>query len=240
MTNIDGPVVHLYNPGTAEMSLQSKNHVRLVQETDYPAGDTVTITLEPKNAETFTLALRIPAWSAQNSLSINNIPWAGEIKPGDYARIRRKWASGDRVELKLDLRGRRIAEPSGKNFVALARGPIVLALDSRFYPDKPATHLEIPPMDGSHVKLVPNVSAAKKVGVRLAFDAAFSTADRKEYRITLCDFASAGNTWDDRSAYRVWLPRPLDLAAAWNHLPLWSQWGWAKERPKMPPCKSER
>jgi hypothetical protein len=40
----------------------------------------------------------------------------------------------------------------------------------------------------------------------------FVTGDGAKRTLRLCDYASAGQTWAPDSAYRVWLPQPLDLA----------------------------
>jgi len=233
-----GPVVNLYNPGTADLRLQSGTRVRLVQETDYPVGDTITLKLLPEKSETFTLALRIPAWSERNTLLVNGKERSGDVKPGTYVKIERTWSAGDTVELRLVLRGRVLSGPAGKKHVALARGPLVLALDSRLRPGNVPADLEVKPLDGSAVTLVRNVAAAEKAGVRLAFDAAFTAKDGTQHTLTLCDYASAGNTWDERSLYRIWLPQPLDCATVLKDLPLWPKWGWVKERPVMPPVPS--
>ena len=62
----------------------------------------------------------------------------------------------------------------------------------------------------------PNVRFARIRGGRdfwLAFAAALPTGTHAESTrdwlpsvVRFCDFASAGGTWDDASAYRVWLP----------------------------------
>lgn len=231
-----GPVVNLYNPGAAEVRLPSGTRVRLVQATDYPAGETITLKVTPEKPEAFTLALRIPAWSARNTLRVNGEKRPGDARPGTYAKIERTWEAGDTVELRLDLRGRMLSDPAGKGFVALASGPLVLALDRRLCPDKTPADLEVKPSEGSTVTLTRNAAAAEKAGVRLAFDVAFAAKDGTRHAITLCDYASAGNTWNGQSLYRIWLPQPLDCATALNDLPLWPKWGWAKEKPTMPPA----
>jgi hypothetical protein len=170
---------------------------------------------------------------------VNGENVSAELKPGTYARITRTWAAGDTVELKLDLRGRLIPDPAGKRFVALARGPLVLALDSRLCPDKTPSDLEITPSDDASVELSRNRAAAEKAGVRLAFDAAFTAKDGTRHLLTLCDYASAGNTWNEQSLYRVWLPQPLDCSTVLKDLPLWPKWGWAKDRPTMPPLPKD-
>ncbi len=52
--------------------------------------------------------------------------------PGTYVKINRTWKNGDKIILKLDLRGRIIPAPSGAPDLAIMRGPIVLTLDNRF------------------------------------------------------------------------------------------------------------
>ncbi|MHB9143276.1 MAG: hypothetical protein ACYC25_15505, partial [Paludibacter sp.] len=53
---------------------------------------------------------------------------------GTYAVLNRKWNSGDKIELQLDMRCRIVDAPhgsnrAGDNFQALVRGPVVLARD---------------------------------------------------------------------------------------------------------------
>ena len=141
------------------------------------------------------------------------------------------------MELTLDLRGRLLNDPGGKGLIALARGPLVLAFDCRVCPDIAATALKVQPTEDSRVQLVPNPSAAEKLGSWLAFDVTFTAADGAKQILTLCDFASAGNTWDARSLYRVWLPQPLNLVTAWNDMPTWLMHTWVSPRPQIPPLK---
>jgi DUF1680 family protein len=240
MTDANGPVVNLYTSSTAEVCLASGNHVRLTQETTYPIDDKVMLKIQTQKSESFTLSLRIPAWSDQTSLSINGEKAAVELKPGSYAKIQRTWKDGDTVELKLDLRCRVVNEPTGKSFVALTRGPTVLTLERRLNPEATAaTALELV-RNGEFVALTPNPEVVKKFGVAMAFDVPFVAKDGTKQTLTLCDFASAGTTWNEKSLYRVWLPQPLDMATVWNGMPEW----WKDilpggVRPKMPqPPKS--
>ena len=52
------------------------------------------------------------------------------VAPG-YAKIRRNWRKGDRVNITFDMRAR-VVECNGQ--VALQRGPVVLSLDNRLTP----------------------------------------------------------------------------------------------------------
>ena len=129
MRSKDGPVVNLYAPGEAIVKLEDGNEVTITQKTNYPEGELVNLTLTPKRPAHFALRLRIPAWSVKTELSVNGK--AVKCQAGRYAVLEREWQKEDQVELRLDLRGRVIAAPSGAPEMAVMRGPVVLALDSR-------------------------------------------------------------------------------------------------------------
>jgi hypothetical protein len=104
--------------------------------------------------------------------------------------IEKRWNPGDTVKLHLDLRARVVhASDKGKQYVAVVRGPIALARDARFDGD-----IEAP------VSIDPG--AITEISRPCGVDTAFATADG----LTLCDYASAGNTWDQRSRFRTWMP----------------------------------
>jgi uncharacterized protein len=180
MTGPHGPVVNLYSPGR-----YSASACDLEIKTAYPFEAAVDITVTPKQTDAFSLGLRIPAWSEQTTLAVNGSP-VRDVQPGTYLELERRWKPGDRVRLQLDLQGRVLR--SGQ-FTALARGPLVLARDLRLGQatiDDPAP-LQLP---------LKNIAPPEGIA------AAFATPDD----IRLCDYASAGNTWDANSRYRVWLP----------------------------------
>ena len=211
----DGVVVNLFAPGTATMTLPNGTNVKITQETDYPAGDEVSLAIEPDNKCRFVLSLRIPAWSRQTSLSINGQPI--DCQPGTYARLDRTWTPGDRAILKLDLRGRAVAAPSGAPQLAVMRGPVVLALDNRLVKPQDITVRLVKDAEG-YIPLVP--AANKLQEVWMAFETPFDVRpshffNHRRITLTMCDFASAGNRWSEQNLYRVWLPQPLFLHEAY-------------------------
>ena len=125
--------VHLYAAGEADLDVGGRN-VRLVQKTNYPWRGKVRIAVCPDSPMTFTLAMRIPGWCRGASLAVNGrgVRLADVVKKG-YARVRRQWRRGDRVELSLPMPVERIeAHPSVRHDagrVALQRGPIVYCLE---------------------------------------------------------------------------------------------------------------
>jgi DUF1680 family protein len=206
MQNADGPVVNLYAPGSAQVG-----DVKLEIAGDYPVGDHVEIRVTPDRTKEFTLTLRIPDWSGRTELKVNGAP--KPVAPG-YAKIRRTWRKGDRVDITFDLRAK-VVELNGQ--IALQRGPVVLSLDNRL---TPAAARQV--TFDRNPELKPNPAAAKKIGAWMAFDVD---------GLTFCDYASAGNGFSEQNIFRTWLPQPLNLATVYGtgqtwqtltHAPTWT------------------
>ena len=216
MTDPDGIYLNMYSESTATATLTGNNEVQLEQNTEYPVHGLVSINIDPVKEETFTIALRIPNWSEQTSIKVNGENIDG-IDPGTYKRITRTWKKGDKIELQLDMRGRLVRQD---NHVAIVRGPIVLARDSRFGDGHVDEAARIQNEDG-YVDL--RISGEKPAGVWMAFTAPLKLGTGTKAtlnppaQIHFCDFCSAGNTWDRSTRYRVWLPEPLDVRLAPVH-----------------------
>ena len=129
MSTKEGLVVNLYAKGSYVEKLSDGTEVRILQKTNYPVGDEINLTIHPAKTKRFTIGLRIPEWSKKTELSVNGRSISCD--PGKYAKINRTWKNGDKMILKLDLRGRIIPAPSGSPEIAIMRGPIVLTLDNR-------------------------------------------------------------------------------------------------------------
>ncbi len=259
MSSVSGPVVNLYASGNWKYTLASGLQVLIRQETQYPEADTVTLQLEQAEAAFYTLRLRIPAWSENTRVEVNgeSVP----CKPGRYLEITRVWHDQDRITLVLDLRGRVVMAPGDCNHMAVMRGPVVLALDSRAAaPEKLNLWLlhdqmrwkhdeqlhvdyvvpEEPAWEAGHplrVELTP--CATKAEGVWMAFEAPFLYRpthffNQQARSLVLYDYASAGNAYSEENLFRVWLPQPLFMNAAFP------QGAWrvlyysSEERPQPP------
>ncbi|MFD0671405.1 glycoside hydrolase family 127 protein [Cohnella sp. GCM10027633] len=132
-TNEEEIYVHLYIGSRLDHAIQGEAVV-LRQRTDYPWTGAVELTVEQAPAAEFTLALRLPAWSRDTVVRVNGerIPTAGVDGKG-YARIRRIWKEGDRVDIEMDMSATlvrshpEVREANGK--VAVQRGPIVYCME---------------------------------------------------------------------------------------------------------------
>jgi uncharacterized protein len=101
----------------------------LRQETTFPDEPRTKFTLKLKKSAKFTLYLRHPGWVAagQFAVRVNGKSVAVSSTPSSYAELRREWRDGDRVEVELPMRTTVERLPDGSDWVAILRGPIVLA-----------------------------------------------------------------------------------------------------------------
>jgi DUF1680 family protein len=187
LTHAAGPAICLYSDGVWKLRLPSGAPCHIEMKTDYPFTDQVDIRIEPARPEAFALRLRIPQWSEETSVSVNGAS-AGAVRPGTWAVLERRWKAGDLVRLRLDLRARIL---TAAGHAAVIRGPLALARDVRLG----GGHIDEPVSLGS----IALTRTAPPAGIETAFAAAAG-------KVILCDYASAGNTWDARSRYRTWLP----------------------------------
>jgi DUF1680 family protein len=125
--------VHLYVGGCAELTSDGQTVV-LTQETRYPWDGGVLVLVEPEQEVQLTLALRVPGWCPEASLTINRE--SVEVQPlleKGYAKIDRVWKRGDEVELTLAMPVERLqAHPevrANSGRIALQRGPLVYCLE---------------------------------------------------------------------------------------------------------------
>lgn len=125
--------VHQYAQSRAELPV-ARQTIRLDQQTNYPWDGKITFTVQPEKTAAWTLALRIPGWCCGAKLRVNgkSTPLPAITKKG-YARVKRTWKSGDRVELILPMPVEKIeAHPAVRQdcgCVALQRGPVVYCLE---------------------------------------------------------------------------------------------------------------
>jgi uncharacterized protein len=210
MTSSNEILINLYGQSSASVQLNKKNKITVLQSTNFPENDQIEMTIQPEKSETFTLALRIPAWSSNTSILVNGLPVEG-VQPGTYQKINREWKSGDKVVLKLDMTGRLI---SLNGHQALLWGPVLLARDSRFE-DGFVDETAIIQQKENKVELLPATEKPKYIWMSYTAPLVLGTDLEGEGRnpklIHFCDFASAGNTWSPDSRYQVWIPQTLNV-----------------------------
>jgi len=132
-TSHAGVYVNLYHASTLDWRLEDGTGLKIAERTKYPWDGDVSFKVSPAKASTFTLFLRIPAWSSKATVTLNGKPVPGKTKPGEYFPIHREWQGDSTVGLQLDMTPRLVAanplvsEDYGR--VAVARGPLVYCLE---------------------------------------------------------------------------------------------------------------
>jgi len=205
--------VNLYCQSSAVVPINPMNKVTIEQKTTYPESNEIEIILLPEKSENFSLNLRIPIWSNLTIISVNG-NFVTDIKAGSYQKITRLWQKGDKVLIKLDLNARLI---NLNGYQAILRGPVLFARDSRFS-DGFVDETAVIQHKNNLVELQP--STEKPEHIWMSFTAPlFLGTDlegklKKPLQIHFCDFSSAGNTWEQSSRYRVWIPKTLNVMNA--------------------------
>ena len=122
----DNLFVNMYVPSTLRWK-QGDSQVSLTQKSNYPFESTVQLEVTASKPAKFVMNLRIPAWAEGATVSMNGKRIKEEVRAGMFVPIRRKWKTGNRIELELPLRLR--LEPIDERHpqtVALLSGPLVL------------------------------------------------------------------------------------------------------------------
>jgi len=214
MRDQEGLVLNYYGPATIQIPMKDMLTVEIKQETDYPVSGDILIQVSPSAPAEFSLRLRVPYWSENTHLSLNQQELEG-LHPGHYYEIGRLWRPGDALHLKLDMSPHFwYGERECQDFASIYLGPLLLAYDQRYnrhlssrlkvakIPEDPwqvtGDHLSVPTLDTSQISF--------KV---MQWNGWFSPLLLLESRIAdgepvyLCDFSSAGMTG---TLYRSWLP----------------------------------
>jgi DUF1680 family protein len=126
-----GIYVNLFAPSEARWSTKGVP-VKLIQSTNYPHEEAVEIRIETQKPVEFTVNVRIPGWlESRPKLTVNGKAFDGPALNKTFASIRRRWKSGDTVELRLPLNVRTEAiDDRHPSMVAVMRGPLMMvALD---------------------------------------------------------------------------------------------------------------
>jgi hypothetical protein len=222
MSKADGIAINLYNPSVISTKTPSGKAISVKTETGYPVCGKVTLTLSLDAEEKFGIDLRVPEWSKKTEICVN-----GEAFPVSvgYTGICRTWKNGDVITLCFDMTASVIhpvsnptdvlfndwvdkeaymppvvvKEPEdAMNFIAVRRGPLVLACDKRL--SDPYAPVDLDYGKNGEIALTPSKTAD--------FDCLceFAVSQRDGSSVTMIDYMSAGQTYDDRSLYACWIP----------------------------------
>ena len=105
----------------------SQRGITVTQSTGYPVGDTTTLTVSGTMSGSWSIRVRIPAWTTGATISVNGAVQNVATVPGSYATVTRAWTAGDTVTVRLPMRVIMKAANDNPNVQAITYGPTVLA-----------------------------------------------------------------------------------------------------------------
>lgn len=125
--------IYFYNDTTLTVNLYvpsvltwTQRGITVTQSTTYPVSDTSTLTLSGTASGSWSIRLRIPAWTANPVISVNGTVQNVTATPGSYAAITRTWAAGDTITVRLPMRVTMKAANDNTTIQAITYGPTVL------------------------------------------------------------------------------------------------------------------
>ncbi len=107
-----------------------ERNVTVKLETAFPQEETVRLTIgteETGPPHEFTLQLRHPEWAQGVEVRVNGRKWAVKTSAQGYIPVKRRWADGDRVEVRYKMALRLAAANDDPAKAAVMYGPLVLA-----------------------------------------------------------------------------------------------------------------
>lgn len=202
---------NFYTSGHAAVSLPATGkEVKFQLYTLYPRMNNVEFWYRTREEQTFTLELRIPAFSKTTEVLLNGKPYACKPEPGKYLSVTRTWKETDKLELRFSMP---VEMHRLHDYVGFTRGPICLARDTRFNDgalDEEIRADRIKPEDLATFCLVRPPTTDMYMALAAELPAGYHTEDPDNgvhpQALHFTDFASAGNTWQPNDRYRVWLP----------------------------------
>jgi DUF1680 family protein len=189
-------IVSYYGPMRADVTLSRGQKLRVIQETDYPRDGRISITISPEKAAEFAVLLRIPGWSKAATVRLNGKAVDG-LKAGAYFQVKRKWESGDKIQLDLDMPLHTwIGDEEMAGKISLYRGPLLLAYDQKYNAFDCNEVGTLDYQDLSYQTIEPPAGRFPPI-----IFLRFRSVDGRE--MNLCDFASAGAYGTE---YLSWMP----------------------------------
>jgi hypothetical protein len=141
----DGLYVNMFVGSRIHVGTVAGTKVEVIQQTEYPWHGTVSITINPEEARTFSVYVRVPNRTTSKlyksvphmegveRFAVNGREQRPVIHRG-YAVVTREWKAGDRIELELPMEPQRVVANSrvkaDQDMVALQYGPLIYNVET--------------------------------------------------------------------------------------------------------------
>jgi len=127
-TEDNGIAAVLYAPSQVTSKVAGGTEVRIVEDTWYPFGDWIDLTISTNTPVEFPLYLRIPEWCPNAKIVLNGKGLKVQAQPSAYVALRRKWCNGDKIRLELPQKIEVKTWKKLGNAVSIRRGPLWYSL----------------------------------------------------------------------------------------------------------------
>lgn len=128
VTADNGLAAILYCESAVKAKVGDGTEIQLVQKTKYPFEEEVNFTIKTPKAVDFPLYLRIPDWSKNTSVRINDKEVTSNIKEGSYLKLQNTWKEGDKITLGLPMEIAVREWKDNKNSISVNYGPVTYSL----------------------------------------------------------------------------------------------------------------
>jgi DUF1680 family protein len=119
--------VNLFTPSVLKWT---QRNITIQQTTAFPVDGKILLAIQGgrSGGDEWTLRIRIPSWTPKAEVSINGERAQGiSTTPGSYASAKRVWQSGDKVEIRLQMKLRLVPANDKPSVAAVAYGPVILS-----------------------------------------------------------------------------------------------------------------
>jgi uncharacterized protein len=132
----NGLAINFYEPSKGILRLSNGADIEIDLHSNYPFDGNVLLKIGTKTPMRFKLYLRLPGWCENWQIRVNGkLELLLTEKSGNLV-IDRAWKDGDQIELKFEMPVKVVIDNLGNDGrVALVRGPLVFAADSRYLPN---------------------------------------------------------------------------------------------------------
>ena len=123
-----GLCASLYAPSEVNAYVGDGTPITIAQETEYPFGDTIKLTLTAPQAVAFPLYLRVPHWCQSPTVKVNGRTIAAHAGPQSYLVVNRSWKNNDVVTLHLPMQPSVRVWEKNNNSISVDHGPLTFSL----------------------------------------------------------------------------------------------------------------
>jgi len=97
--NYDQIFVNLFLSSTLTHYHTTGGAIKLIQETEFPQSNEITLKCETDDVRYLDVFIRIPEWAVNPKVTHGNVKYVAH--PGEYCQISRKWNDGDVIQILL-------------------------------------------------------------------------------------------------------------------------------------------